>query len=251
MKVITFDLVGPFAHFRPFYTNTNSLTYGFPPRTTISGIIAGLLGMERDSYYRVLSPEVSRISVRVISPVRKLMQKVNYINTKDEKWKFMKPHESTQVPIEILLPARGDVLRYRIFFHHSDEDFMRRLMDALNRGGKYHIYLGITEFLAWTENPKMLEGKMERTREIHSVIPGEYIKLVDFSRSRMLIIDRMPIHFQMDGAFRRLAKGYGVGDYAFDPRGEPIILKEEVEALKVGESNILWMERNDVPVPPR
>ncbi len=64
MKITVFDLYGKFAHFRKFYTNSSSLTYLIPPRTTIEGIIAALLGYERDSYYDVLSVDKLNIAVK-------------------------------------------------------------------------------------------------------------------------------------------------------------------------------------------
>ena len=54
MKIIVFDIKGKFAHFRKFYTNSSSLTYGIPPRTAICGILAAILGLERDSIMKSL-----------------------------------------------------------------------------------------------------------------------------------------------------------------------------------------------------
>ena len=51
MDLLVFDISGKFAHFRKYYTNSSSLTYLVPPRTSIYGLIAGILGLERDSYY--------------------------------------------------------------------------------------------------------------------------------------------------------------------------------------------------------
>ncbi len=74
--LVIFDLTGAFAMFRKFYTNSSSLSYPFPPRTTIAGLIAGLLGYERDSYSEDLGPEQCDIAVSVRVPVRRVMQTV-------------------------------------------------------------------------------------------------------------------------------------------------------------------------------
>ena len=80
--VAVFDLTGSMAHFRKYYTNSSSLTYGFPPRSVLMGVVAAVLGMERDSYYETL--DRGRFSVAVKVPGRRLMQTVNYTRTKKE-----------------------------------------------------------------------------------------------------------------------------------------------------------------------
>ena len=41
IPLVAFTLAGPMAHFRKFYTTTSALTYLFPPRTTLMGLVAG------------------------------------------------------------------------------------------------------------------------------------------------------------------------------------------------------------------
>jgi len=53
MKLLIFDWKGRMGHFRKLDTNSSSLTYSFPSRTTIAGMIAGVLGYEKDSYYEL------------------------------------------------------------------------------------------------------------------------------------------------------------------------------------------------------
>jgi CRISPR-associated protein, Cas5h family len=81
-KILIFDLVGMFAHFRKFYTNSSSLSYAFPPRTVITGLLAGILGYERDKYYEEFSSENCSVGLAIKNPIRKLVQTVNYIRTK-------------------------------------------------------------------------------------------------------------------------------------------------------------------------
>ena len=49
-KILIFDIKGPMAHFRKFYTNSSSLSYLFPPRTVVAGIIAGILGLPSERF---------------------------------------------------------------------------------------------------------------------------------------------------------------------------------------------------------
>jgi CRISPR-associated protein, Cas5h family len=58
------------AHFRKVYSNSTSLSYYFPPRTTVLGIVAAALGLPRDSYYDKLNQ--LNVGVSAVTPLRKL-----------------------------------------------------------------------------------------------------------------------------------------------------------------------------------
>jgi CRISPR-associated protein Cas5h len=51
-KVLVFDIWSDYAHFRRGYTTTSPLTYPFPTRTALTGIVAAILGLEIDQGYR-------------------------------------------------------------------------------------------------------------------------------------------------------------------------------------------------------
>lgn len=104
MKILIFDLIGKMGHFRKIDTNSSSLSYSFPPRTTIVGILAGILGMERDSYYEVFSPNQCQIALSVRTPIRKVMQTVNYMFVKS-KAHLNNSGGHTQIPLELVLPG--------------------------------------------------------------------------------------------------------------------------------------------------
>ena len=145
-KLILFDLAGPMAHFRRFYSNSSSLSYSFPPRTTICGLIAGILGMPRDSYYECFSTKRCGIGVSLRTPVRKIVQTVNYVRTKGLP-EVDANSGHTQVPLELVQPVVGNKkLTYRIYFWHEDDRLMEKLWRQLReRRFIYPPYLGITE----------------------------------------------------------------------------------------------------------
>lgn len=157
-SLVTFDLVGPMAHFRKFYTNSSSLSYKIPPRTVLTGILAALLGRERDSYYDDLSMEHARIGVSLETPVRSYMQTVNYLFTKNEGWDGCRGH--TQIPVEFVLPSCPlKLIRYKVHFAHVNEEFTQELAEQLLASRyKYPIYLGLSECPAWIESPKLYEN---------------------------------------------------------------------------------------------
>ncbi|MFY9385717.1 MAG: CRISPR-associated protein Cas5 [Dethiobacteria bacterium] len=165
--VAVFDLTGPVAHFRKYYTNSSSLTYGFPPRTVLMGIIAAILGMERDSYYGTL--DRGRYGVAVKVPGRRLMQTVNYTRTKKEDLGVIRRCglvPGTQIPLELLLPEVAHPrLRFRVFFSHPDRELLTETTRRLReRRSHYPLYLGLTECPAMFEFHGLFE-------------PGEYRRL--------------------------------------------------------------------------
>ena len=155
--------------FRKFYTNSSSLSYPFPPRSTLAGLIAGLMGYERDSYSEDLGLEQCKIAVSVRTSVRRVMQTVNYLMTKSPS-DFDGSAGGTQIPVEWIFPEIDNPkLRYRIYVTHEDRDWLEKLNTLLiTDTWIYPPYLGMSECLAhvahvatvtdWTfEQPKKKE----------------------------------------------------------------------------------------------
>ena len=70
LKIFSFHLRGKMAHFRKYYSNSSALSYFIPPRTTVVGILAGLLGRERDTYYNEFSLKKCNIALAIQSPIK-------------------------------------------------------------------------------------------------------------------------------------------------------------------------------------
>ncbi len=148
MQVIVFDLIGKMAHFRQYYTNSSSLSSFFPSRTTLAGMVAGMMGMHRDSYYPIFSEEKARFALSVKSPLRKKIYTVNYVWAENPKQLNLSKGQHTQVPLEIVLPSEyRDLIVYRVFLAHQDQEFFRRLSEIIMEH-KIHFppYLGLSEF---------------------------------------------------------------------------------------------------------
>lgn len=147
-EILIFDLVGKFAHFRKFYTNSSSLSYHFPPRTAIEGIISAILGKERDSYYDLFLPTKSKIAVSTRTQTRSIMQTVNYLFVKS-LGDLSGRGPRTQVPIEII--TSDDIyedLRYRVYFYHEDVGLTKELEERIKQSTyHYPISFGLANFL--------------------------------------------------------------------------------------------------------
>lgn len=173
MKLLIFDLVGKMAHFRKMDMNSSSMSYSFPPRTTIAGLLAGIIGLERDSYYELFSSDDCYIAVSVRTPFRKIVQTVNYMLVKSEK-DLNNSQGHTQIPIEFVLPAGNDQnLRYRIYFFHKDKQIYQLIKERIERKRYvYPPYLGLSELLGQIDWVAETEGQWIETNEpiqIHTI----------------------------------------------------------------------------------
>ena len=156
-KILAFDLTGPMAHFRKYFTNSSSLSYDFPPRTTVVGTIAGILGLERDSYYEDFGIEKCHIAVKIKEPTRSIQRTVNYLSVKNAS-ELNGSAGHTQIPLEIILPKdiKEDKLCFRVYFWHKNEGIMTELYTRLaKRSFVYPISLGLSEFLGNIENAQV------------------------------------------------------------------------------------------------
>ena len=153
-EILIFDLKGRLAHFRKYFTNSSSLSYTFPPRTVIIGLVAGLLGEERDTYYEKLNDSHCKVAISLKTPVRKIMQTMNYINTSNYSIDALlsdNPNfEHVQIPLEVVCPVDDLEICYRIYL--SCETIHQELKNRLEQNlFVYPPYLGITEFLGEIE----------------------------------------------------------------------------------------------------
>jgi len=239
MRVLVFDLIGKMAHFRKFYTNSSSLSYYFPPRTTLAGILAALLGLERDSYYEQFD-ESAFISLEIKTSLRKKVNVVNYLFVKSPA-DITGKEGGTQVPLEFVLPVRGvENIVYRVFFSHEDKNIYNLLKSTLeNRIYKFPIYLGITELLARYSYVGEYEAEKitNHEGEITSVINTDYLepetKLITLEN---IFIDRIPASFENGRKLKR------VSNYLFRPDGGKIkVYAKEMYEIKELESLVIPM----------
>lgn len=154
MKVLVFDIIGDYAHFRQPYSTTSSLTYAVPPRTAIFGLIGAILGIDsggfgKSNHFEILENVNLKTSVRILNPIEKIRFNMNYINTKDS------PKSSNiQVPVEMVkAPA------YRIYVS-GEEKFLIKLKNMIeNKQSYYTPYLGISELIATTRYVGFYEAR--------------------------------------------------------------------------------------------
>ena len=254
MKIISFHLKGKMAHFRKFYSNSSALSYFIPPRTTISGIVAGLLGRERDGYYEEFSLDSCKIAIAPCKPVKKTMQKLNYLMIKSPNDLNGSQGHHSQTPMELIIPQnpRTEDIDYKIWVKHRDDGIMEELENIFNNKHKLYyeskgtcMSLGSAFNLGWVEMEEILEGvEMNLTsREfISSSIPVDKVKEISIENIKgsktKLIREELPLEFDED----RCITDKGLKDILINIDGDriPVVVDKFIK-LDNGE-NIIWME---------
>lgn len=238
MNIIIFELSGKFAHFRKFYTNSSSLSYSVPPRTTIEGTIGALLGYERDSYYEILNADKLYVAVEKIGRTRKIMQSLNYIRA-TSPGDIMSPKEHTQIPFEIL--TGDEDIRYRFYVTHEDEKVLKEIEQRVsNNKPVYPLCFGSAPFSCYIDYVDKVEGELCESDEyefISTVINNDKVEEIDIENLEgSLIKERMPRDFK----YGRIIKE--VTTYVYEEEGKPLKARISGKFLKLSDGkNIVFL----------
>ncbi len=183
MKLTVFDVRGFFALFRKHHSTTSTLSYSFPPRTTIAGMLAAILGYERDSYYSVFSSGKCRIALQVKEAGRHATHTLNYLMT-DRPLTVKKLRGlggRMPVHLDVLLSGQQGLsqLFYRVFFNHEDGEVQSELTERIRRGRfAYPPCLGTANYLADVRFVDFVDAEVYRPEgeiDVCTVLPTSVI----------------------------------------------------------------------------
>ncbi len=158
MEVLSFDIEGKFAHFRKYYANNTAFTFSLPPRTTIMGIIAGAMGLEKDSYYEDFGSDNLKIGINILSLIKKSFHRLNFLMIKGDS-DFRGRQKHIQTPFEVIsgINPQTDLVKYRIYIAPTDKGvavFEKIKPIFMNKKFHYNPTLGTANFLARITNIK-------------------------------------------------------------------------------------------------
>lgn len=187
MEVLSFDIEGKFAHFRKFHGNNTAMSYSLPPRTTIIGVLAALLGEEKDSYYKNFQTENLKIGVRVLSDLKKSFHRLNLLMIKGND-DFRGGKGRVQTPFEVVTgnDLKKDMLKYRIYLTAGEDDtlYQRLKKKLVSNERHFNISLGIAGFTAFLSNVSEFSGNETHANdewiELHSTGNSDQIEEIDF-----------------------------------------------------------------------
>lgn len=255
-EAVVFDISAEFGHFRKPHVAPSAETYGLMPRTTVAGLLAGMLGLDRDSYHDLFSAATSRIAVSVEAPVCRQMHGMNYLDARGSSTKTKGANVAKYIgkdpdPTAVSLLSRPS---YRIYVGVVEPDVMDAL-DAVVRGadpdadgGRTPVYtptLGKAQHLAWIEHVGRFpiedhdqagDGESD-TVAIRSAVPGDEIPLVA-EPDRHYITERMTAYMTVDDDGRTPA---GSSTLTYTPSGKAVKLRRRAAAYAtVGGDHVVF-----------
>lgn len=221
MEILAFNIRGKFAHFRKFYSNSSALSYFIPPRTTIIGIIAGMIGLERDSYYEDFSLDNCDIGVRTLNRIKKSIQRLKYLKVEspnDLNGSYFDKNQkmytaNTMVPFEFLLPQnirkKDSFVSYRFYYRSKTEKNKRcfgQLVQQLKHETKFYypISFGTANFTAFIDGFTLYNSnnveiiKSDNSACINSAIPLTCLKEFPTDTNCHIIQETLPMDFSRD-----------------------------------------------------
>jgi CRISPR-associated protein Cas5h len=187
-RVLSFVLEADWGHFRRIDRTVTKQTYRIPPKTTLAGLLAAIVGAPRDSYYDVFAPESSAMAIAPIGGLRTVTMPslgvwTNMGERQQRAGASAQSHATTvrwpntvtdrqRHPYEYLVaPA------FRIDVAVEDPTFYRELAARFATGTSHYTpSLGLSELLASVEflGERRVESSSTGASEypVYSVVPG-------------------------------------------------------------------------------
>ena len=233
-KIVVFDIWGDYGYFRKGYTTTSTISYPFPSRTTLAGIVAGIMGYERDSYYDLFGPSNSAFALQIMNPIKKMRINLNMIDTKTGFLLSDNKGTRFQLPAEFLKNVR-----YRIYLWLDDQSVMEDFHTLLSEHKSvYSPYLGISECMANLAivdericEPKKLAQNMENIR-VNSIIPIDKAK-IRIEKGKKYGSIKTPAFINSE----RVVEGFK--EFYYEENGQDILIVDG-ECYSVGETNVIF-----------
>lgn len=248
-KILIFDVWGDYAHFRRFYTTTSPLSFPIPPRTALCGLIAAIIGLEKEAnnYLNYFPLNNIHIALKLLHPIKKTVISENLIHTKNAKGPGMNLITNrTQIRFEFLKDQK-----YRLYFHCSNDSstvYQKLKQNLPQHKMIYTPCLGLSENIA---NYKFL-GEFEfnfcycpdKYISIDSVLP-----LAKISKDEGIMFDKegeyFSIRIPLEMNTERIVTKYG--DIIFNRNCMPINAKLTEPYININYSdgrqeNIVFME---------
>jgi len=225
-KVLVFDVSGRFAHFKQIHTTTSPLTYSIPPKTALSGMLACVLGKDRDTYYDDFSAENFEIGIKIKKPIKKQRININYLSTEEDSndvmnlgKDFPESIERKRIPLEVVHSPE-----YRIYFWVESEELREDILDLFQKGKSvYTPYLGLSEFIANIEFKGSYEAK-KRTSEgvviIDTVLPVDTYDEIEPEPNKRYRKEKVPTEMSLNEKGERYPSEYK--PLMIESRGKPV-----------------------------
>ncbi len=246
-RCLSLTVRGPWGHFRRIEGNIVKQTYRIIPRTTVAGLLAALLGIERDGYYDLFAPEESAIAIQPVREIRTLNMPMNTLSTASGNLQSLNGRGKISVklpdPTTLRQQHNYEVLvdpAYRIDIALSDDERYTELKETLDAGKSHYVpSLGLSEYLADIEYHgefDVEEGPEDGSVEVDSAVPNAVDDVVLKEGTRCQT-EESPAFMEADSGGRTTT---GFTTYSYNPDAEPLTVRN-VETARVDGCTVVFV----------
>jgi CRISPR-associated protein Cas5h len=162
IQILSFRYNGKYGHFRKPYSTVSSLTYQFPPRTAVAGLLGAILGVPKGEVSETFNEDNLRVAIAIEKEIKTVTHVTNFrqsssgdvdysIKRPPNNWKpkelknLPDSNKSTQIPMELLRNPS-----YVLYVNLEKE-----MLDLISRiKTERYVYtpcMGLSEFFAGIE----------------------------------------------------------------------------------------------------
>ena len=246
-RCLSVTISGPWGHFRRVEGNVVKQTYRIIPRTTIAGLLAAVLGIERDGYYELFGRDSSRIAIEPVNKIRTVNMPINSLSTAAENLRSLNGRGKISVkipdPTDLRQQHNYEVLvepAYRIDVTLRDQERYAELRGMLDAGRSHYIpSLGLSEYLAELEYHGEFAVETESPSgavEIDSAVPNAVDSLI-VEAGVDSGIEESPAFMTTDDAGRTTT---AFTTYAYNTDGGSL-RADGVETARVGDRTVVFV----------
>jgi len=225
-RCLSVTVRGPWGHFRRVEGNIVKQTYRVMPRTTVAGLLAAVLGLDRDSYYDVFAAESSAVAVEPVGELRTVNMPMNTLTTDDGAMHSL--NSRGKLSVELPDPSKPrqqhnyEVLvdpAYRIDVSLDDAERFEELRATLAAGESHYVpSLGLSEHLAELHYHGTFAVEPEPAADtvaVDSAVPDAVAGVVPDPDARCQV-EQSPAFMARDEGGRTTTR---FTSYAFNPDG--------------------------------
>lgn len=231
-KCLSLTIAADWGHFRCIDRTVTKQTYRVPPRTTIAGMLAAIVGVGRDGYYDVFADDVSAVSVRFGSAVRTVAMPSLGLGTNPDET-FADAGGTGNRTVKVQFPDSTDNRQlhgyhylvdpvYHVDVAVEDPSFYGTLRHRLRNGESYYTpSMGLSELLmtvSWRGEHEPTHVAESDTVEVESVLPDAVESIVP-TPGQTYAVERVPGFMTTDATQRKTS---GFVDYAFTKDESPL-----------------------------
>lgn len=246
-RCLSFTVRGPWGHFRRIEGNVVKQTYRVMPRTTVAGLIAAMLGIQRDGYYDLFAADTSAIAIEPTRELRTVNVPMNTLSTAAGDLRSLNARGAISVklpdPTGLRQQHNYEVLvdpAYRIDVALADDDRHRALERMLECGKSHYVpSLGLSEYLAtvdyhgeYSAEPDSSTGPVS----VDSAVPNAVDDLLPDSGTRCQV-EESPAFMTADDRGRKTTD---FTTYTYSPDAEPLRVTD-VDACRVDGRTVVFV----------